>query len=210
LISLPEDVAIWDSHPLTLGATPAQVFIDGIAQLKDPHVPHKPSLLQRPPKTPNFDREARETIEYDGLPPLRSRHHFVNGEIIKLINVTSVWVGQDEDGSPLFDGSVDGPRDVLIRNGVIVCVTIMGSMCLTDADLVTNIAREVDLKGGSLAPGLVTFGSPLGLEEINLEPSTNDGTVPDALTGSVPSIVGGTNAIIRAVDGLAFNGRNLL
>ncbi|KXN82271.1 hypothetical protein AN958_02792 [Leucoagaricus sp. SymC.cos] len=182
------DVIIWDSHPLVLGATPTQVFIDGIPQLKDPHVLHKPHILQRPPRTPNFDREVRETVEFDGLPPLRPhcRRRFKDGEVVKLSNVSSVWLGGDEgiNGEGVLD---EGQKDVYIRNGSIICITSLSSGCLSSLDL--------DSKG---------------LEEIMMEASTNDGNVPDALTGSVPSIVGGTNAVIRAVDGLAFNGRNLL
>ena len=69
----------------------------------------------------------------------------------------------------------------------------------------------IDLKGGSLAPGLTSYGSPLGLVEISLEPSTNDGVVLDPLVdGNLPSILGKDTAIIRAVDGLQFQGRNTL
>ncbi|KAF7778394.1 hypothetical protein Agabi119p4_2739 [Agaricus bisporus var. burnettii] len=206
------DVVMWDSHPLSLGATPAQVFIDGIPQLKDPHVLHKPDGLQRSPRTPNFDREARETVEFDGLPPLRRHHRFVNGEIIKLVNVSTVWAVNDmhDDHLSLDDIVPGASHDVFLQDGTVICVTKMGSRCDVNGDLSTQAIHEIDLQGGALLPGLVSFGAPLGLEEIAQEPSTNDGSVPDALTGSVPAIAGGTNTIIRAVDGLAFNGRNLL
>ncbi len=70
--------------------------------------------------------------------------------------------------------------------------------------------ERIDLKGGTIMPGLTTFGSPIGLVEIRLESSTNDGVVFDALTGGVPAIVGGDTALVRAVDGLQFGGRNTL
>jgi len=205
------DVVIWDSHPLSLGATPAQVYIDGIPQLKNPHILHKPHGLQRSPPTPNFDREARETVEYDGLPPLRG-HRFLIGEVIKLVNVSTLWMMDDMDNdSRLLDEPVHGAsHDVFLQEGEVVCVTKMDPLCDIGGDLSAQAVHEIDLEGGALLPGLVTFGAPLGLEEISQEPSTNDGSVPDALTGSVPAITGGTSAIIRAVDGLAFNGRNLL
>ena len=68
----------------------------------------------------------------------------------------------------------------------------------------------LDLEGGSLSPGLTTYGAPVGLEEINQEPSTADGVVPDPLLGSVPKVAGGEGALIRAVDGLQFGGRDTL
>ena len=51
------DIAVWDSHPLTLCATPTHVFIDGISQITNPGNQKKPGF-QTSPVTPNFDEEA--------------------------------------------------------------------------------------------------------------------------------------------------------
>jgi imidazolonepropionase-like amidohydrolase len=59
---LDADIVLWDSHPLSLGATPRQVFIDGIPQL-DGTIVEKSKVLQSAPKTPNFDKEAKLTLE---------------------------------------------------------------------------------------------------------------------------------------------------
>ena len=56
------DLVIWDSHPLSLGATPKQVIIDGIPQLPTPYIVEKPDAFQVAPKVPNFDKEAKETV----------------------------------------------------------------------------------------------------------------------------------------------------
>ena len=46
---------------------------------------------------------------------------------------------------------------------------------------------------------------------MNHEPFTNDGDVFDPLVdGNLHSVLGKDTAIIRAVDGLQFNGRNTL
>ena len=71
--------------------------------------------------------------------------------------------------------------------------------------------ETINLEGGSLAPGLTSYGSSLGLVEISFEPSTNDGVVLDPLVdGNLPSVLGKDTSIIRAVDGLQFQGRNTL
>ena len=44
------DIVIWDSHPLALGATPRQVYIDGIPQLENPQELTKLSKFQTLPK----------------------------------------------------------------------------------------------------------------------------------------------------------------
>ena len=68
---LSPDIVLWDSHPLQLGATPLQVFVDGIPQLKDPHVSRKaPKSSAGPPSTPDFTREAEQAVKHEGLPPL--------------------------------------------------------------------------------------------------------------------------------------------
>ena len=56
------DIVLWDSHPLALGATPQQVWIDGVAQINAPHLLTKPEAFQELPKTPNFDKEREQTL----------------------------------------------------------------------------------------------------------------------------------------------------
>jgi len=100
---------------------------------------------------------------------------------------------------------------VVIQDGLIVCVCDRTSSSFCESLDGTEVDEVIDLKGGSLAPGLTSYGSPLGLVEISLEPSTNDGVVFDPLVdGNLPSILGKDTTIIRAVDGLQFQGRNIL
>ena len=201
------DIVVWDSHPLALGATPRQVYIDGIAQLNKPQALTKPSKFQTLPKTPNWDKEAEESVKWDGVPPLTGKNGVTEGKTIKIIGVKSVWhYGTGGRVEPLFDDKMGKGRSVVLQDGLLVCVDDLNSTCGGgDAD------EFVDLEGGSLAPGLTSYGSPLGLVEISHEPSTNDGVVLDPLVdGNPPAILGKDTAIIRAVDGLQFQGRNTL
>jgi hypothetical protein len=200
------DVVVWNSHPLALGATPNMVYIDGIRQFI-PHNTSRPSAFQKLPKTPNFDQEAADVVKYDGLPPLKSR----KAKHIAFVNVTSVYTKSMTGVMKLFGQGEDQDSQqgtIIVRDGKITCAS-PGSSCLSARQNEGEI-EVVNLRGGSLAPGITSFGSPLGLTEIRLEPSTNDGDVEDPLTGRVPSIVGGDLATIRAVDGLSFGGRNTL
>lgn len=202
------DVVVWDSHPLALGATPKQVYIDGIAQLNEPQALIKPDNFQSMPKTPNWDKEAEESVRWDGVPPLTGtgKHASTIGNTIKIIGVKSVWrYGPRGDVEPLFDDKEGKGRTILLQDGRLVCVGREESVCGGGVD------EYVDLQGGSLAPGFTSYGSPLGLVEILLEPSTNDGAVLDPLVdGNLPLILGKDTAIVRAVDGLEFQGRNTL
>lgn len=219
------DLVIWDSHPLALGATPVQVYIDGIPQLETPHTLSKPDSFQNPPQTPNWDKEAADVIKWEGLPPLTGNRR-TKGTKVRLTGVKSYWTisaadefGNDNprvkavfdefnDASPITD--VGRNWTVLIEDGKVSCyepeLNYLSSHCQCCG---SHSSEIIDLKGGSISPGLTTFGSPLGLREIRLEPTTNDGPVLDPLTDTIPSILG-EETIIRAVDGLQFGGRNTL
>ena len=110
-----------------------------------------------------------------------------------------------------FDISQDYPsgRTVVVEHGQIICTESPAEDCSTPSVADTQ-EETVDLNGGAIGPGLTTYGSPLGLVEIRLEPSTNDGPVLDPLTnGNLPALIADAG-LIRAVDGLAFEGRGAL
>lgn len=210
-LNQPLDLIVWDSHPLTLGATPMQVFIDGIPQIEKSHATLKPKEFQEIPKRPNFDREAEEAVKFEGLPPLTVRKKLGGKQqTVVFHGVRSVWTRPASGHvEALFDD--DGSdKTVVVRDGAIECVSDNATSC-DGYSPSEDESVVIDLQGGSLAPGLTTFGSPIGLVEIRLESSTNDGAVIDPLTdGKVPSIMGGDGAVVRAVDGLQFEGRNTL
>ncbi|KAI5118175.1 hypothetical protein M0805_008416 [Coniferiporia weirii] len=200
------DLVIWDSHPLALGATPKQVFIDGIAQLDTPQTAQKPPSFQNVPKTPDFTKETADALKYEGLPPLVPEKS-VTGTVV-FTNVKSVTVRAATSGGIVsaFEAQDDGKLGVfVVVNGKAACT---GSQSACASFLGAPDAEFVDLKGGAISPGLVSYGSVLGLEEIRGEASTRDGNVFDPLENGAPSIVGGEGALIRAVDGLQFATRN--
>jgi imidazolonepropionase-like amidohydrolase len=168
------DLVIWDSHPLALGATPKQVFIDGIAQLSHPHVIEKPSSFQKQPVTPNFDEEAKETLKYDGLPPLEPKktHGYV-----AFVNFSKVFRRQGTKVALVFDADsheLQANAMLLAKDGKIECTSYEADTedCVKQIHSLQGELEVIDLEGGALAPGLVSFGSPLGLQEIQGEITT--------------------------------------
>ncbi|KAI0354145.1 composite domain of metallo-dependent hydrolase [Trametes cingulata] len=206
------DVVLWVSHPLALGATPQQVWIDGIPQLSYPHTIEKPASFQRLPQTPNFDKEAKAALKYEGLPPLEPKASvshtlvFTNASSVYLRDSASALRVQEVAAS----NGVQGVLSVVVKGGRLLCIDSQQSACVRSALENTGKIEYIDLEGGSVAPGLTTFGSPLGLEEITGEISTKDGYVLDPLTAQVPKAAGGDGALIHAVDGLQFGTRNAL
>lgn len=98
---------------------------------------------------------------------------------------------------------------VVTRNGSIICIGGQAA-CMVPSIVGNDDYAVIDLEGGSITPGLVSFGSPLGLQHIDQEDSTNDGIVFDPLQEAVPTVLGGDSALPRAVDGLQFESRDSL
>jgi len=156
---------------------------------------------RRAPKVPNWDKERNETVLWDGLPPLKGskRDHVV------FTNVKKFWKrglgGKIMDA--LEDDTPGNGATVIVEGGKISC---LGDTCIsTDTE-----ATAVDLKGGSIAAGLMTFGSLIGTEEIASELSTGDGQPYDAMIEDVPAILNDVGAITKAADALMFGTRNAL
>lgn len=200
------DVVLWDSHPLQLGATPRKVWIDGILQLgadEDGVVVGKGKddpALQDAPSVPNWDKERGEAVKWEGLPPLAGEKR--TGRVV-FKNVSEVIVRAQQGVKPNLKKS--GTLDVVVDAGKVACT---GSTCARDQQLSADI--EVDLQGGSIVPGMMSFGSPLGIEEIAGESSTGDGSLYDPFRGDVPGILGDESGVVRAVDALKFETRNAL
>lgn len=169
------------------------------------------------PRVPNYDKEAREAVEYEGLPPLQPEED-VHGAVV-FTNVRSVFgIGENAQTGNVVEVFTAQEEEhfgvVVVESGTIRC-TGPEAVCLV-ASIVSEGARRIDTHGGSISPGLVTFGAPIGLQEIQQETSTNDGMSLDPLMGEVPDILGasddniGVGTLIRAVDGLSFGTRNAL
>ena len=192
---------------MALGATPSQVFIDGIAQLEAPHIISKPKAYQRTPRVPNFNNDAQKAVNYEGLPPLVPKKIPINTSII-FKNVKSFY--QKMGGvieQVLLPQKTGNFSTIMIRNGSIVCSG--DELCSKVAPLDPASLLTIDLEGGSISPGFVSFGSPLGLQHMDQEPSTNDGIVYDPLLQPIPDVLGNL-ATIHAVDGLEYGSRDAL
>lgn len=207
------DVVLWDAHPLHLGATPRQVWIDGIPQLATPvAAPVKPGRVwQDVPRVPTWDAERAEAVHFEGLPPLAAKKR-VSGKVV-LSNVQSVWVRTGEEGvkQRWVARNEDERGAVVLAGGQLFCVGPEGH-CLTAAESLDADGEDVvlDLRGGSVGPGLLTFGSPLGIEEIAGELSTGDGLTYDPYVQDIPNILNDVGGVVRAADALQFGTRNAL
>jgi imidazolonepropionase-like amidohydrolase len=211
------DIVLWDSHPLRLGATPIKVWIDGILQIPVPsktdgeenHVEvgkGKGDEWRQLPETPNWDKERKVALRWDGLPPLEGR---ISSTKVVFTNVKEVWKrSRNGDIERAFSTEPFGAKHVklgtvIVEEGRMTCI---GVHCSDNS----GNATEIDLHGGTISPGLMSYGSPLGLEEIASELSTSDGESYDAFKTNVPKILDDVGGVVRAMDALMFSTRNAL
>ena len=216
-IGADADIVLWDSHPLRLGATPVKVWIDGILQIPVPsktdgeenHVEvrnGKGDEWRQLPDTPNWDKERKVALRWDGLPPLEGK---ISSTKVVFINVKEVWKrSRNGDIERAFSSESFGAHQVklgavIVEEGRLTCI---GVHCSDNS----GNATEIDLHGGTISPGLMSYGSPLGLEEIASELSTSDGESYDAFRTNVPKILDDVGGVVRAMDALMFSTRNAL
>ncbi|TNY18704.1 carbohydrate esterase family 9 protein [Rhodotorula diobovata] len=212
------DVVLWSSHPLSLGATPQQVWIDGVAQLAESFPPASPgedetARRNGPPQASlreDYDpTREQEDDGFDWLNPGETEHR-KKPELVERVKFTNVGEVLLKDGKQSGLASlaqaegVRAPFEVVVDDGKIVCLS---ESCGTALGV-----KTVDLKNGSLLPSLVTFGSALGLTDIIAEKSTTDAPAFDPLLDGKLSFAQqqyGPRVSVRALDGLSLGGKQL-
>lgn len=175
------DLVVWDSDPLSAGATPVQVWIDGAKQFHDPVELKKPLV---PATEPNERLADEQTLEA------------VQGAVVIFMGIAHVH--QSFISAQRND---HGERVVaLVSDGKLLCIGVCTSELaeLKSSEIVT---QTVHLKDGYLTPPLVAFGSSLGLAEIDAEGDTHDGPYPEeGITFAVDGLSFGGKQLARAFE----------
>ncbi|KAL1699202.1 hypothetical protein EV121DRAFT_216700 [Schizophyllum commune] len=201
------DLVVWSAHPLQPGSVPIQVWIDGIAQFPGgDKYPENSDKRQKAPRTPDWEEETENAVRFGGVQPLDSRK--VTGKMV-FANVRRVLYGDDD----LVRSDVEEEakekkklKTVVVENGKITCIGVEEWDCegADDAD------ESIDLKGGVIAPGIISYGSPLGMGEMADEPSTQNGLPLDPLQRKVPAVLGDATGLQFAADGLVCDTRDAI
>lgn len=145
------DIAVWDSDPLSVGAAPVQVWIDGTAQFEDPVELGKPLT---PPIVPDGSL---------GVIP---------EEPVKVRDAVFTGVSRVLLPGGKATEMTEGPLTVVVSDGEISC---LGS-CADELQQASDSGvKVVNLNDGYLTKGFTAFGSLIGLNEIDMEADTDNG-----------------------------------
>ncbi|KAJ3939890.1 uncharacterized protein N0V96_009879 [Colletotrichum fioriniae] len=163
------DLVVWDSHPLSVGATTVQVYVDGreVLDIKDSIQRLK---IQVSP-TNNVVPEARPYILQE------KKRDVCNRATVPGANVlfTGIKSSLLENQLPAVTLAVEQGQGLalVVSNGRITCLDVE-SRCWSTIQHDSIV--EINLANGYVTPGLVAFGNNLGILDISSEPSTGDGS----------------------------------
>lgn len=187
------DVVLWDSHPLALGATPIQVFIDGVPIFDEKTAEKKLSAIADDQPVP----PQREFDEVEALSPDTGEKELVKKDFVAT-GINKAYI-RGKLGLETLSG--DEPLTLVVRNGKMACLSTSCSGEMEAA--IADGAPIHHLRNGYILPGLTTISPSLGLSEISSEKSTQDGRVDASKDPS------DNNNVAFAKDGLAFDGKHL-
>ncbi|KAI1102341.1 composite domain of metallo-dependent hydrolase [Jackrogersella minutella] len=155
------DLVVWDRHPLAVGATPLEVYIDGNS------VARASESLWKVSESATYVREApasRTRNEPESACRSGLSDFAVRGISMSFIGDDGLRSEQPETGN----------LTIVIREGHVVCIG--GDKCDGPVrEAIENDVPLIDLQGGHLLPGLTIITHQHGLVEMRQEPSTSDG-----------------------------------
>ncbi|EHK21476.1 carbohydrate esterase family 9 protein [Trichoderma virens Gv29-8] len=158
------DIVVWDSDPLSVGATPVQVWIDGTAQFDSP------VELLKPAAGPIVPDEALADIIEE---PTEIQDVVFHG-------ITKVLLSDDQ-----ILESNDKPLDVFVSGGKIACI----GPCSSEYEAVVKAAKvHVELTNGYLTNSFTGVGGTIGLNDIDGEDVTDNGPNPVAFSRAVDGL----------------------
>lgn len=185
------DLVVWDSHPLAVGATPLQVFVDGKATLDENVV--KESLS----KVAISDVEMVSQSRIRPLHDDDTKAGICAAVAQKHCNILVTGIRRSYLGAAYTE--VEARSDnmtMMIKAGKIECFDTFDNCATNEENLST-----IHLSNGHVLPGLTAVSQTLGLEEIAGEKSTSDGWVSTKLDAT------DSGSIVYARHGVHLEGR---
>ncbi|KAJ4858939.1 amidohydrolase family domain-containing protein [Trichoderma breve] len=158
------DIVVWDSHPLSIGATPLQVFVDGQAQLDESQVKQSMDMTFT---------AARTGDENDSIKP-QMRYEI-----------------SDEQRESTCSQAYEAGQSFVIDDGEISCFGSAGTCAEARSKLEQNGKKvlHLSLQNGHVLPGLTAVTRALGMSEIAMLDSTGDGQAANQKIGDPESLV---------------------
>ncbi|KAK9775696.1 putative Carbohydrate esterase family 9 protein [Seiridium cardinale] len=169
------DIVVWDDYPLSIGATPQQVFIDGIPTLDSKAVQismgsslETSSLTSKSVEMPIM-RIRQEPEVARNFCASAKRH----GQSFVIRGIKKAFLDNHPQLTASISASGNDNLTLVVDNGEISCLaTECGNAVVTAT---SDDAVVLTLRNGHLLPGLTAVTGSLGMTEIALEEETGNG-----------------------------------
>ncbi|KAL7798441.1 carbohydrate esterase family 9 protein [Trichoderma ceciliae] len=188
------DVVVWDSHPLSSGATPLQVFIDGQAQLDDSQVKESMDTTFTAAHTENTKAFIEPQMRFDISDEQReltcSQAYEADQSFI-IDGIRKAFVDNYPELASSLAQIDDGPLKLIVENGEISCFGA-AAVCAREGSEFERKGKKalhLSLQNGHLLPGLTAVTRALGMSEIAMLDSTGDGQAANQKIGDPESVV---------------------
>lgn len=175
-IGYDADIVVWDSHPLSVGATPLQVYIDGKTTLD----PNKVAMTM--PKVMSSTHNDGALKRTPQMKPTVSAH--VKDDLCSLVAQSNQQILIEGISKSYLDNyaatessSATGTNlTMILTNNKITCFS---SDC--SARISSTNPTIITLKNGHVLPGLTALANTMGIAEMATVDSTSDGEVSSKL-----------------------------
>lgn len=193
------DIVVWDSHPLSVGSTPLQVFIDGKATLDEKKVedskPKTPltSQMQRTRQKPRMKPTIATTAKENLCTAIAKPE-----EQIMIRGIVKSYLYESYSHEMLTTSAQETNLTIILTNNKITCFA-PDHICtpkIQSAD-----PTIITLENGHVLPGLTTLTNTMGIAELLTIDSTTDGTVSQKLDPLNP------DSVVYAKYGLHLEGK---
>lgn len=154
------DLVVWDSHPLSVGATPLQVYIDGRPTLPTEKL-QSVQTYSKSVEKPKMRTDPPKDVEQ-----LCSR--IGSSQSVLITGISQSYLDLPQTKTSSGEGLA-----IAINSGKITCLGRYDE-CVSATGPTSNV---IALQNGHVLPGLTAFSTTLGLLEIPSEKSTSDGVV---------------------------------
>ncbi|KAI8172337.1 hypothetical protein K4K51_011224 [Colletotrichum sp. SAR 10_75] len=158
------DLVVWDAHPLQVGATTIQVFVDGREVLDGDSV--LATLGRSLKDSDNALPKVKATIQKETKEDICGRA-LRRGTRIVFTGIKEALI----DDVSYLDTS--DHLAMVVTNGEITCLGAE-SACVSSYEGDSIVSIKLD--NGYITPGMVAFGNNIGILDISSEPSTGDGS----------------------------------
>jgi imidazolonepropionase-like amidohydrolase len=160
------DIVVWNLHPLLVGATPLQVYIDGNPTLDPNKVEESLSKMQT--QSHNSEQQTKMRIVLTQEAKQETCDKVAEeGENIMITGIKKSFLDLPGTNSATIEDLT-----MVLERGKLICFGAR-EKCVS----MYRGGKAIELENGHVLPGLTALSSNLGLSEIIGEDSTTDGTV---------------------------------